>query len=215
MSDAELKLRVNQDSPQSGSESVDLYAKGTKRGELCVISFLQEAAMEGRIYQVRAGTVTTHLTGDVEITDTAAEMCADAGNGTTIMPCYLNIHVEALGGTVPIVAAKSVGTVSSAGAAFVPLNLLLDGGTAAVASRATARVAAAGGVTVTAELATTTRRHFSATLATADMIFEWAPTYTPVVKDGACFYVQAAGTTTGPNYYAHFDFVELPSVNVD
>uniref|UniRef100_A0A6M3IIJ9 Uncharacterized protein n=1 Tax=viral metagenome TaxID=1070528 RepID=A0A6M3IIJ9_9ZZZZ len=216
MTDATLlKGLANQDAPQAGSENSEVFTKFTKRGELCIVDFLQEMALEGRIYQVRAGTVTTGLTGDVEITDAAAEMCADAGSGVTIMPCYANIHVEALGGTVPIIAIKSVATVSSAGAAFVPLNLLLDGITAALAARATARVAGAGGVTVTAELATTTRRHYSATLATVDMIFEWKPAYTPTLKNGACIYVQVAGTTAGPNYYASLDFAELPSVNVE
>ena len=210
-SDALLKVKVNQDSPQSASEGVPIYAKGTTRGELCVVDFYTQMALEGRAFQVRAGTVTTHFTGDVDITDTAAEMCVDAPSGLTVIPCYFNIHVEALGGTVPIVALKSVGTASSAGDAFVPLPLYMGG----VASQATARADAAGGVTVAAEVTTTTRRHFSATLATTDMpAFEWKPVVPPILAGTACFYVQVAATTTGPNYYANFDFIELPTVNI-
>ena len=209
---AKLLIRVNQDSPQSGSEGVDIYAKGTKRGELCVVDFYTQMALEGRAFNVRAGTVTTHVAGDVDITDTAAEMCVDAASGLTVIPCYFNIHIEALAGTVPIVALKSVGTASSSGTAFVPLPLYMGG----VASQATARVQAAGNVTVAAELATTTRRHFSATLATADMpAFEWRPVVPPVLAGTACFYVQVAATTTGPDYYANFDFIELRTVNID
>ena len=211
MADSEILVKVNQDSPRAESEGVHAYLKGTKRGEACVVDFYTEMALEGRAFQVRAGTVTTHLTGDVEITDTKAEMCADAADGTTIMPVYFNIHVEALGGTLPIIACKSVGVVSSAGTAFVPLPLLMGG----TASAATARVAAAGGCTVTAELATTTRRHFSITCATVDIPpVIWEPRVPPILKGAACFYVQVGATTTGPNYFASFDFIELPTVNI-
>ena len=163
-------------------------------------------ALQGRVYRVRAGTITTHLVGDVEITDTAAEMCVDVPANYAILPIYLNIHIETLGGTVPIITAKSVGAASTAGTAFIPLPLKIGG----AACNSTARVAAAGGVTVPAELATTTRRHYSVTLATADMIFEWVPICPPVLVGPACFYIQIGATTTGPSYYGSFDFIELP-----
>lgn len=185
--------------------------KGSVRGEGYVIDFYTQMCLAQRAYQVRAGTITTHLTGDVEVTDTAAEMCADAPEGTTILPCYVNVHIEALGGTLPIITAKSVAGASSSGTAFTPLPLYIGGGPC----DATARVQAAGSVTVPAELATTTRRHYSATLATADMIFEWIPMLVPVLNGKACFYVQIAATTTGPDYYGHFDFLELTTEEVD
>ena len=170
--------------------------------------------LDGRGYQVRAGTITTPLTGDVEITDTAAEMCADAATGTTIIPVYLNATVESLnGGTLPNIAAKSVATVSSAGTAFVPLPLF-SGGSAAVS---TARVQAAGAVTVTAELATTTLRHFEKQVATAaleplaDHSFASHP---PILVGPRCFYVQIAGVTAGPTYFAAFEYVEMPTLMV-
>jgi hypothetical protein len=207
---SDQRIYVAQDRVDAAGEGTWMAAKGSKMGFQVVQDFYTQMAIEGRVYQVRAGTVTTHLTGDVEITDAKAEMCADAPTGTTIIPAYLNIHVEALGGTVPILAAKAVATASTAGTAFVPLPLKVGG----AAATSTARVAAAGGVTVTAELATTTLRLFSATLATADMIFEWEPRTPPVLSDDKCFYVQVAGTTTGPNYYAHFDYIELPTTAV-
>jgi hypothetical protein len=207
---SDQRIYIAQDTLDAGSEGNWMAAKGSKMGFQVVQDFYTQMAVEGRAYQVRAGTVTTHLTGDVEITDTKAEACADAGSAVTIIPCYLNVHIEALGGTVPIITAKSVATVSSAGAAFIPLPLKVGG----IAASSTARVAGAGGVTVTAELATTTLRHYSATLATADMIFEWEPRLPPVLSDGACFYVQVAGTTTGPNYYANFDYIELATTAV-
>jgi len=178
-----------------------------KWGRLLVKDFYTQMAIEGRAFQVRAGTVTTHFTGDIEITDAKAEMAVVAESGTTVIPVYLNVHIEALGGTVPIVTAKSANTASGAGDAFIPLNLKMHG----PESNCKAYADAAGGVSVPAETTTTTRRHYSATLATADMIYEWAPISPPILVGPATFYVQIAATTTGPNYFAHFDFIEIPT----
>lgn len=193
---------------QAASGGTQRLIRVAPTGEQIVRDFYLDMALEGNVYQVRAGTITTHLTGDVEITDTAAEMTADAATGTTILPVYANFHIEALGGTLPIVTCKSVGAVSTAGTAFVPLPLKIGGS----ASTATARVQAAGACTVAAELATTTRRHFSGTLVSVDApIVTWEPRTPPVLVGPSAFYVQIAASTTGPNYYASFDFIEIDS----
>ena len=113
-------------------------------------------------------------------------------------------------------AFKSVATVSSSGTAFVPLPMF-SGGSAAVS---TARVQATGAVTVTAELATTTLRHYSthyqegATEADAQVgvdAINWEPKAAPVLVGPRCFYVQVALWT----YMAHFDYIELPTLMVN
>jgi hypothetical protein len=203
--------QVTQESVRAGTEGTIVPIKISKMGLQVVMDFYSQMALEGRAFQVRAGTITTHLTGDVEITDTKAEMCADAKAGLTIIPSFADFHIEAIGGTLPIFACKSVGAVSTAGAAFVPLPLRIGGPQA----KSTARVAGAGGVTVAAELATTTRRHFSSTItAVADLSQEWDPKVPPILVGPSCFYVQVGASTTGPNYYAHFDYIELPSAAV-
>lgn len=178
-----------------------------------VMDWMQKAVLDGSAYQVRAGTITAPLTGDVAITDTAAEMAADAASGTTIMPIGLRADIEALGGTLPQVTAKSVATVSSSGTAFTPLPLRSDG----PASTSTARVQAAGSVTVTAELATTTLRHFTATVAVAGVAAGMAHVFlpAPVLVGARCFYVQIGSVTTGSNYFAEFDYVEYDSTLVE
>ena len=98
---------------------------------------------EGRVYQVRAGTLTTPIVGDVLITDSAAEMCADAVAGTTIIPVAMNISVRLGTGIAHEYAAKSVATVSSAGTAFVPLNLKVGGSAATSTARAAAGIRSA------------------------------------------------------------------------
>jgi hypothetical protein len=179
-------------------------------GALVVIDFYMKALLDGRGYQVKAGTITTHLTGDVDITDTAAEMSADAAAGLTIIPVHLNVDIEALGGTLPQVALKSVGAVSSAGTAFVPLPLLM-GGTAA---STTARVSAAGGVTVTAEANTTTRAHALDHVITGAgkiVINNDLRGRSGVLKGPACLYVQVGTVTTGANYFAALDYLDFPT----
>ena len=183
-------------------------------GQQVIMDWLQKAVLDGSVYQVRLGTITTHLTGDVDITDTAAETSADGATGTTILPVRLNFDVEALGGTLPNITAKSVATVSSAGTAFVPLPMR-SGGSAAVS---TARVSAAGGVTVTGELATTTLRHIGMTGsgigdAAIHRVENFLPA--PVLVGPRCFYVQVGTVTTGSNYWMSFEYVEYDSALVE
>lgn len=214
---ADIRGFVNQST--GGGAAADgsrVGVKSNRRGELVVMDFYTQMAIEQRVFQVRAGTITTPLVGDVVITDASAEMCADAATGLTIIPVQLDISVRLGGGTLHEYAAKSAGAVSTAGTAFTPLNLYIGG----IGPRSTARVAAAGAVTVAAELATTTRRHWSyanplAVAAGSEMTaFNWQPVNPPTLIGPACFYVQIAATTTGPSYYASFDFIELPTAAV-
>ena len=36
----------------------------------------------------------------------------------------------------------------------------------------------------------------------------------PILNGPRCFYVQIAGVTAGPTYFASFDYIELPTLNV-
>lgn len=216
-----MALRVVQNALAPFGESTFSGGIANRLGEQVVMDFFTHALLAGRGFQVRAGTLTTPLVGDVVITDTAAEMSVDAASGTVIIPCNLGIAVRLATGTLLEFAAKSVGTVSSAGTAFVPLPLRSDSSAAVT----TARVSAAGGVTVTAELATTTLRHWEYAnpvvagagndpgIAAASSA-AWNPALKPILVGPRSFYVQVAATTTGPSYYAHFDYLEFPSTTL-
>ena len=214
----QLQVYVNQDSPRAEAESNWADLKGTKRGEVCVVDFLTEMVLEGRGYQVRAGTKSTAITGDVAITDTAAEQCVDAASGMTFMPFETMISVNNQGGDGFECAGKSVGAVSTAGTLFTPLPLY-SGGTA---SRCTSRNKTAGGCTVTAELATTTRQHFHYSEefvgdnANEEQVVGilWTPRIIPVCQGAACFYVQIASASTGPGYFVHTNWIEMPTANI-
>lgn len=193
------------------------YTSGTLHGFLLdksgagvVMDFFAKCVLDGLGYQVRAGTISAPLVGDVAITDTAAEYCVDPGSGKVIIPVYQKITTNLGTGTLFEYATKSVATASSAGTAFVLLPLNAETASAAVS---TARVQAAGAVTVTAELATTTRVHWSAGQPIAMGAYvlegEWEPLRPPRIANGYCLYTQIAATTTGPSYFANLDVLEL------
>ena len=198
-----------------GSESQPTSIKGTKRGEMFVMDFYTRMLFQGRAFNVRAGTISVPLVGNVPITDTAAEMATSAVLGTTIIPVSTNISYNLAAGTLFENGGKSVGVVHSAGAAFVALPLKMGG---AAATTTSAVAATAGTVTVTTEAATTTRRHWSWAQPIAagawPTWYDWKPKVPPLLTGPVCYYVQIAGTTTGPSYFASYDFIELPSANV-
>lgn len=175
-----------------------------------VIDFYAKALLDGRGYQVRAGTLSAPLVGDVVITDTAAEYCVDGSTGHVFMPYHNCISINLGTGTLFEFAIKEVATVSSSGTAFVLLPLRAG---ASAASGISARVSAAGGVTVSAELATTTTRHWSADQPIAMgaywMNCNWEPLRPPPVMGARCLYTQIAATTTGPSYYANMNVVRF------
>ena len=177
-------------------------------GQQVVMDWLQKAVMDGDMYNIRAGTVTTPFVGDVAITDSAAEMSADVASATSIIPVHLNIAIRLGTGTLHEYALKSVATVSSGGDAFTPLNIRSDGS----GSVFTARADAAGGVTVTAELTTTTPRHWAQSGAIAEGAYSNSADVqlipAPVLVGPRSAYVQIAATGTGPSYYASLDVVE-------
>lgn len=209
---------IGHDSLSAGAENTFMGWKGNKLGYGIVMDFYTQMAIEGRIYQVRAGSISAPLVGDQPLADTKAEMCADALAATTMIPVSLMIGINLGTGTLHEYGAKSVATVSSAGTAFTPLNLKSDG----PAPTITARVDAAGGVTVTAELVTTTLEHwqYSNPLAIVTAgggtqpLLIWEPKAPPVLVGPRCFYAQITATGTGPSYYAHFDVIQLPTANV-
>ena len=208
------RIYVAQDTLRAEGENTWTPSKGNKMGFQIVIDFYTQMAMEGRIFNVRAGTKSDPVVGDVVLTDTAAEMAVDAASGTTIIPVYTNVSFNLAAGTLFEVAGKSVATASSSGDAFVPLNLK-SGGVAAVS---TARVDEEGTVTTTTELATTTLRHWSWSQPIAagayETTYDWQPRTPPVLVGPRCYYVQIAGTGTGPSYFASIDYIELLTTSI-
>jgi hypothetical protein len=185
-------------------------------GAQVVMDFFTKAILDGYGWQIRAGTITTPIVGDVAITDAAAEFCVDIANGGTLIPVCQNISIRLGTGTLHEYATKSVAGASSAGTAAVPLALKTGSVSTGLA---TARAQGAGAVTVTAETATTTLRHWSFSQPIAMGAYvpvqTWEPLRPPVLKGSAAaaqsLYTQIAATTTGPSYFANLDFLVIPT----
>ena len=213
------RLYVAQDTVPAASENTWVPKEGNKMGYEIQKDFYTQMAIEGRCYQVKAGTVSTPAVGDIKIIATAAEMCVDAASGTTVIPVFANVSLNLAVEVLTEVAGKSVGAVSTVGAAFVPLPLLMGGSAATSTARVAETGSAAVGVTVTTEASTTTLRHFafgSPIQAGAwDTTYDWEPKAPPILSGASCFYIQvAADATAGPSYYAHFDYIELPTESI-
>ncbi len=206
MTDA--RTRANSQNPNIVTDDSWADLRSTRDGAPVVQPWLTALTIEGKSYQVKLGNITTPLTGDVALTDAKAEACIDSAVGSVIIPLNVHVKLEAIVGTIPIeMAAKSDQAISTSGAAFIPLPLRIGGS----AASNVARVAAAGGVTVPVELATTTRRHYSTGVALMGNFHFAAKEYKtpPILVGPAVYYLQVAAVGTGPSYFAHFDFVEL------
>ena len=195
----------------------------TTMADQVVTDFHTAMLLDGRGYQVRVGTIATGIAAQDVIADTVAEMCADAASGTTIIPIRLGIAIRGIAtGLTLQVALKAVGAVSSAGTAFVPLPLKQDGSAAVSTARA-----ASSAVTVTAELATTTRRLFeyenvntqTPTSALGDVhtatIAAAAADLNYIGVGPACVYLQVAATTAFNLYFATLDYLEMPTLLIN
>jgi hypothetical protein len=220
--------RVEQDSVSAAGEGTDIQVKASKMGFQITSDFYTQMAIEGRVYQIRAGTIATGVAMDSVTTDAAAEGSVDVTAGTTIIPCDFTMSFDNIATATTVkVGIKAVGVVSSAGTAFVPLPML-QGGTAATS---TARVANNGGVTVTAELATTTRRLFiyhdvatqtpttdttggGAGVGLAIASVAWTPKAPYIGMGPACVYIQAASTAAFPLYFFALNYIELPTTGI-
>ena len=215
-------LIVQQSAFTPHGESSVFPGVASRLGPQVVMDFYTWAAMVGAAFQVRAGTVTTPLIGSVAIAAAAAEYCVDCVAGTTLIPVYSNMSIRLAANVAQEYAIKSVAAVSTVGTAFVLLPLKTNGSAAA----STARVAAAGGVTVTTELATTTRRHWSWSNPTGNTTagtnlgiyamppLEWTPRTPPILVGPYCVYAQLAAGTAGPSYYASLDVLEFPTATL-
>ncbi len=210
--DVNNKFHVNQDVVAVTGEDSPASGKMSKMGFQIVNDFFLQMAIERRMFQVRAGDVTTPLVSDTTLVDATAEMAADCVSGLVIIPAYVSIGITDAPGTANRLKIQSVAGASSGGTDFVPLPLYMGGRSPLT----TGNVDPAGGVTVPAEAITTTRLHYAAGSGIAQGAYEssceWNASDAPPILVGAsCLYVQIGATTTGQSYFATINYIELPT----
>ena len=204
------RVYAKQQSVTRAGDNTWLSLRASRDGSPILFPWYFALAVEGKVYQVRLGTITAPLTGDVDITDTAAEAASEAAAGMTIIPLYANVDLEALGGTLPQACLKSVGAlITTLGTQFIPLPLRIGGPPAS----GRAAVAAAGGVAVAAEVNTTTRvlasGHTSAIGDVQPNLMDQLFEVPHVLVGPASVYLQVGTVTTGSAYFAFYDYAEL------
>ena len=204
------RVYAKQQSVSRFSDDTWVNLRASRDGSPIIMPWYVALAIEGRVYQVRLGTITAPLTGDIEITTVAAESAAEAAAGSTIIPLYVNVDLEALGGTLPQACFKSVNAlITTLGTAFVPLNLRIGG----PAASGRAAVAAAGGVAVAAESNTTTRvlasGHTSGIGDAQPNLLDQQFRYPNVLVGPASIYLQVGTVMTGSDYFAFYNYAEL------
>lgn len=194
------------------TENASIDATLSHTGIQAMMDFWVYHSLAGNMFQCKAGTITTPLVGDAPLTDTRAEMVVDALIGGTVLIASTNISFRLAAGTLFESAGKSVAGPSTAGTAFVALPLKFV--TGARAATATCRVQAHA-CTVVTEAATTTRRHWAWSQPIAagawPTWYDYLPRVAPAISNVAHYYVQIAGTGTGPSYYSTIDFLDDPA----
>ena len=197
--------------PRGLTNNADALVGVSPSGAAVVLDFLTHSLLNGHGFQVRLGALTTPVTGDIEVTTTAAEMSHDSVAGHVLIPIRFTFDLEALGGTLPQASVKMTATASTAGTAFTLLPLLTGGRVAAT----TARAAAAGGVTVVDDATTTTRLLYASHQAAMGNLECDVDLYGRGVVNGAGnVYVAVGSVATGSTYFTRLDSLEFTSAQL-
>jgi len=80
------------------SEGNDVFLRALRDGTLVMASFVEAMCLEGRVFSVNSGTITSPGShGDASIDSTEADLMVLAPDGTTIVPLEIVIQMEAYG----------------------------------------------------------------------------------------------------------------------
>lgn len=195
-------------SPAGTANLTETTAWANASGAPVGLDFITAALLDAHGFQVRLGALTTPVTGDVEVTTTAAEMSHDSTAGHVLIPIRFTFDLEALGGTLPQASVKMTATASTAGTAFTLLPLL----TGARAAYTSARAAAAGGVTVVDDAVTTTRVIYAShQTAMGDLEVDKDLWGRGIVNGAGNIYVAVGSVGTGSTYFTSLSSLEFTS----
>jgi len=229
--------RVRQNSYENYSEGQDRLARLNRRGELVVVDFYLQCALDGRVFAVQVGSedAGAAINSTAAPADTVVFALTDAALGTTIIPVEAQVAVQTwttsslvafmLEADMGIVRFSAVG----GGGAFIPVNLRGDSPRLA-ASTSYVNLTTGAGVTAAAK----------STIGGADGSFEfhqysiednWGDTgdtipengfhwrakdsgAPPIIVGPGSFLLHFAATTADMTGYANYRFIELPTESI-
>lgn len=108
----------------SSGEYVD--AEGLKDGSLVTVPWVQAQIVAGKGFHAYVGQATTPVTLDASWANTDPDISIDVPDGRIIMPIMVKVVMEAYGSTAlfeTMTLCSRTLAASSAGTAFVPINL--------------------------------------------------------------------------------------------
>jgi len=192
-------------------------------GTLFTQEWCQSMVLEGRVFCAQAGLLSTAITWTATATNdqTKPAMFLAVPSGTTVIPLYIAVYMEAFGLTAQseCEALTGTGAVSAGGTAMAITNMRSD---APITSLCTATSDITGGTAPTANISafwrdgeqfTITKSAGSATAAVSDPHnFTWKRSDTivaPVIKGaGQLLVTQGSQAGTG---FGKIIFIELPT----
>lgn len=131
---------------RNSTDSKLITARGTRDGSLFTIPWIQGLVMEGKVFGINAGAVTTAIAAKAAIDADQPEMAVyTAADTTVLMPVHLWATLESGSTTLGVhgvqLAISNISVGAGTSTAATPLNQNLSSGNA---SSATAKVAYTG-----------------------------------------------------------------------
>lgn len=209
------------------SEGADQYLRLLRDGTVGMADFTAMMALEGRIFNVSAGVLTTPLTTTAGgLVATTPDCALTVPSGTTVLPLEILLQVESVGtdAIFEVMATTGVGgSVSTAGTAYTPTNLRTD---APFASKCVFSAIAITAVAPTVNFSEfwrdgvpkwITKTPNSATASVLDAPYQWkwlavAFGYFPVLV-GPCHLFTYSSTQAGTGFWK-LKWIELPSTAI-
>ncbi|MEE8473022.1 MAG: hypothetical protein V3S82_07625 [Dehalococcoidia bacterium] len=215
MSDLRLTRAIN--NPVRGTNDDQwMNMRGTRDGALFTASWFQALSLEGRVFACGIGTLSDGEALPAAVITTLRPMLwVRVPSGTTIMPVYASLQLEAATGQLEAMVAidqADMGNGTSSAADYGPLSLRTD---APVTSNCTCRQEATGDVTAETNLAPVGRLYHddSATNLVHSSLWEWKPPVAPVVVGPSTFAMYIGGSAA-PTVTAQIIWAEVPSTDV-
>lgn len=117
-------------------EGVDVYLKALRDGSMSAADVVTGWSLEGRVFTINAGTVTTPITfGAGDITETEHDCLVTANSGFQLVPLSIQLCMEAYGTTAifQYMAKVGAGATAGAGTSVTPecTNRAIDRGSSA------------------------------------------------------------------------------------
>ena len=191
-----------------------------KRGELIVVDWKEQAAIDGRCFNWSHLTPDTLITGTINYTATVPGLMVIVPVGTTILPYYVCITAEDATGTDNWVKVgfDDGSLINTGGLDGSTINNLRTDSPFTTAIK----TAKNSGSAITMVDPADSERflfHWIDAFAMADdrgghYVIEWKPRVSPVLVGPATFYAYIYAGTSGQDYQYVVQWIEVPTASV-